>query len=143
MTPIVNVLLVDDDEIDVETVQRSFEEHQLTNPITHAKDGRQALEILRGENGAAFPRPYVILLDINMPRMNGLEFLDELRADPQFRDSVVFVLTTSDSERDRQAAYARHVAGYMVKSRVGYGFDAVTEMMQGYWKAVVLPSAPL
>ncbi len=141
MKQILNVLLVDDDEVDVETVQRSFAEHGLDNPITVANDGETALAILRGANGhQPLPRPYVVLLDINMPRMTGIELLNELRADPDIADSVVFMLTTSDSPSDRDAAYAQRVAGYMVKGNVGRDFAAVTGLVERYQRAVVLPA---
>ena len=132
------VLLVDDDEIDCETVQRSFRKHQLSNPITIAQDGVEALQILRTtENGVR--RPYLILLDLNMPRMSGLEFLGELRKDDTLHDSIVFVLTTSDAERDKRAAYSYHVAGYMVKSNLGDGFADLARVIEQYTHAVEFP----
>jgi CheY-like chemotaxis protein len=134
------VLLVDDDEIDCETVQRAFRKLQLSNPITVAQDGVEALEILRTpENGV--PRPYLILLDLNMPRMGGLEFLEELRRDELLHDSIVFVLTTSDAERDKRAAYEHHVAGYMVKSNLGDGFADLARVLGQYTQTVEFPPA--
>src|SRR4051794_22973039 len=92
----VHILLVEDDYIDAENIIRFFQHHHVTNPYTHVIDGVDALNVLRGEGGyARLPRPYLILLDINMPRMNGLEFLQALRRDPELKRSVVFVLTTS------------------------------------------------
>lgn len=132
------VLLIDDDEIDCETVQRAFKKHQLTNPIAVAQDGVEALQILRTrDNGVR--RPYLILLDLNMPRMGGLEFLRELRKDESIHDSIVFVLTTSDAERDKRAAYEHHVAGYMVKSNLGDGFADLARVLEQYTHAVEFP----
>ena len=110
----VSILLVDDDEVDRRAVMRSFQKHKIENPIMTARDGREALEILRGEGGDALERPYMILLDLRMPRMDGLEFLAELRGDPKLRDSIVFVLTTSDLEKDRTESYNYNVAGYIL-----------------------------
>lgn len=137
----INILLVEDDELDVEAVERAFEELKIANPITLARDGVEALEMLRGEAGREkFPRPFLILLDLNMPRMNGIEFLQNLRADPDLTDSVVFVLTTSKSEQDKVAAYNSHVAGYIIKSDIGNGFLKLVEMLDNYWRVVELPS---
>lgn len=139
---LVHVLLVDDDEIDVEAVQRAFAEFKITNPITVARDGVEALAMLRGESGYdPLPRPYVILLDLNMPRMDGLEFLRHLRSDPELSTSIVFVLTTSKSEEDMVAAYNLHVAGYFLKSLVGEQFFNLPRMMESYWRVVEFPSS--
>lgn len=83
----VSILLVDDDDIDVMGIQRAFTKLKILNPITRARDGAEALELLRE---GKLSKPYLILLDINMPRMNGLEMLDALRQDPQLSSSVVF-----------------------------------------------------
>ena len=138
---LVHVLLVDDDDVDVDVVKRGFRKHKIANPITVARDGVEAMEILRGGDGSPpMPRPYVILLDLNMPRMNGIEFLQAVRKDPDLSDSVVFVLTTSDDEADRVRAYKQHVAGYMVKSQVGPSFRKAIDMLSQYWTVVVLPT---
>jgi len=135
----VHILLVEDDEVDAEAVTRAFLKHKIANPIIRAGDGLEALGILRGEGVAAMPRPYIILLDLNMPRMNGLEFLQELRDDDALTDSVVFVLTTSDDERDKTAAYKTHIAGYVLKSKAREDFSRLIELMDCYWKIVELP----
>ena len=136
----VQVLLVDDDDVDVDVVKRGFQKHKIANPIVVAQDGIEAIDILRGtEDRQPLPRPYVILLDLNMPRMNGIEFLTTLRQDPKLRDSIVFVLTTSENESDMLQAYRAHVAGYMVKSQVGPSFKKAIDMLSQYWTVVVLP----
>src|SRR4051794_30362724 len=99
MGRVTNILLVEDDEIDVMNVRRAFEKGKIESPLFHAEDGLSGLELLRS---GAMPRARrLVLLDVNMPRMNGLEFLRELRADPELRGTPVVVLTTSDEERDR------------------------------------------
>ena len=136
----VNVLLVEDNEIDREGVRRAFTRHRIANPIYDANDGIEAFEVLRGVGDKGpLARPYIILLDINMPRMNGVEFLQQLRADERLRDSIVFVLTTSKSEEDRMAAYNLNIAGYIVKSEVGAGFIHLVELLDHYWRLVELP----
>ena len=137
----VSVLLVEDNVIEQEAVRRAFKREHIGNPIITAVDGIEALALLRGGKGGveALPRPYLILLDLNMPRMNGLEFLTELRTDPELRDSIVFVLTTSRSDEDRVASYNLNVAGYIVKSDVGAGFVRLLGLLDHYWRIVEVP----
>ena len=102
----VHFLVVEDDEVDVKALKRAFKELHLANPVRFARDGIEALEILRGENGQEkLEKPYLVLLDLNMPRMNGIEFLDEVREDPEHHCALVFVLTTSSAEEDRIKSY--------------------------------------
>ncbi len=116
-------LLVDDDEIDIETVRRAFRKSELDVDLEVARDGIEALAILRHPET---PFPLTVIVDINMPRMNGIELLDEIRNDEDLRCLQVFVLTTSRDDRDLLAAYNRHVAGYIVKPVT---FDKVCEAM--------------
>lgn len=133
----VTILLVDDDDVDAMGVERALKRLKIANPVVRARDGVEGLELLRHES--AVKRPYIVLLDINMPRMNGLEMLAELRADSQLSRAVVFVLTTSKSDEDKVAAYQQHIAGYIVKNQVGDGFLRVMEMLDHYWRVVELP----
>ena len=138
----VQVLLVEDDEVDRMAVRRAFAANRIANRIVEARNGREALDILRGTGGAEpLKRPYVILLDLNMPVMNGLEFLAELRADPALRDATVFVLTTSRSQTDIAEGYRRNVAGYMIKSNVGDSFMEAVKLIEAYWRVVELPES--
>ena len=108
-----NVLLVEDDELDVMNVTRAFRKHGMDDNLFVAGDGIDALEQLRSGN---LPRErLLILLDLNMPRMNGIEFLQELRKDPTLHRTPVVVLTTSKDERDLVDAYELNVAGYIIK----------------------------
>lgn len=138
----VTVLLVEDNEVDVEAVRRGFRKQRIANQIRVARDGMEALELLRSKD-PPFPRPFLILLDINMPRMNGIELLRALRADETLHSSVVFVLTTSDAEQDMVDAYDLNVAGYMLKGDVGEGFVKLTTMLDHYWRVVLLPPGEL
>jgi CheY-like chemotaxis protein len=134
------LLVVEDDEVDLMAIKRGFKQQKIANDLVAAKDGVEALRILRGGPGREpLPKPYIILLDLNMPRMNGFEFLGELRQDPVLRTSVVFVLTTSKSDEDRARAYASNVAGFNVKADAGRCFLDAIEMLDHYWKIVELP----
>ena len=137
----VTILMIEDDSLDVEIFRRSLNNHKIANPFVTAKDGVEGLAILRGEGGLQpLARPYLIILDINMPRMNGIEFLQELRADKRLHDSIVFVMTTSSDERDRYDAYNLNVAGYMVKSDLGGSFINAIAMLDHYWKVIHFPN---
>lgn len=133
----VTIFLVDDDDVDVLGVERALKKLKILNPIVRARDGIEGLALLR--DSTAVKRPYLVLLDINMPRMNGLEMLSELRKDSRLSSAVVFVLTTSKADEDKVTAYQQHVAGYIVKSQVGDGFLRVMEMLDHYWRVVELP----
>lgn len=133
---LVTILLVEDDDIDAQGIERSLKKRKIANPVVRANDGLEALEIL--ETGQ-INSPYVVLLDLQMPRMNGLEFLEKIRAHPTLDLSVVFVLTTSQSEDDIIAAYKNHIAGYFVKDDVGHNFDKMLDMLEGYWRIAYLP----
>ena len=111
-----SILLVEDDEVDVEAIRRLFAWRNIANPLYVAPDGVAALRMLHGEDQSTIEQPCVILLDLNLPRMNGIEFLDELRRDARLKDSVVFVLTTSNSDYDRLVTHSKYVAGYLLKS---------------------------
>ena len=138
----VSFLIVEDDDLDFRILSRAFKTLKIANPTRRAKDGVDALEVLRGENGhSALLPPYIILLDLRMPRMDGIEFLDHIRQDPNLRKSVVFVLTTSDTQSDIDAVYEHQVAGYIQKSDPESGFLAALTMIDHYWRIVVLPGA--
>ena len=136
----VNILLVEDDDAEVELVRRAFREAGVPNPIQRARDGAEALTMLRsGPGQASTEHPRLVLLDLRMPGMDGLQFLSEVRADEEIADTVVFVLSGSADPKDIIAAYERHVAGYVLKSEQGTGFVGLLEMLDAYWRAVELP----
>lgn len=136
----VAVFVVDDDEVDRMAIERAFRRQRTGNPQYWAQDGRQALDMLRGEAGQEpIPKPYVILLDTKMPRMTGLEFLSALRNDPEHRHAIVFVLTTSKDEQGKLPAYDQHVAGYIVKSNVSREFLEVVSLLDHYRRIVEMP----
>ncbi len=139
MSEIATLLLVENDEIDLEATKRALEEKKMLNPVLVTHDGIEALEILRGEDGQEkIQHPIVVLLDINMPRMNGLEFLDEIRADDNLKRLVIFVMTTSCSDEDITHAY-NNIAGYSIKSKDGGMHTKVIEFIDNYWQFIKLP----
>jgi CheY-like chemotaxis protein len=135
--PPLNILLVEDDEVDVETVKRAFERGHISNPLYVAGDGIEALEKLR--SGDIPPQRRLVLLDLNMPRMNGIEFLREVRKDPELCQTPVVVLTTSDMDRDKFAAYDLNIAGYLVKPVTFDRFCELVVTLNKYWTLVELP----
>ena len=138
---IAHLLHVEDDDIFQMVMSRTFKKARIANPIVGAHDGIDALDLLRGENGRErLPRPFVILLDLNMPRMGGIEFLKELRRDEELKRSVVFVLTTSGAEKDKVDAYDLGVAGYILKSGSANPFLETTALLEIYWRVVELPT---
>jgi CheY-like chemotaxis protein len=132
-----NILLVEDDEVDVMNVQRSFKKNNISNPLYVAGNGVEALEMLR--NGSVPTQNRLILLDINMPKMNGIEFLRALRADPALRSSSVVVLTTSNDDKDRMESYELNVAGYLLKPVTFNSFVELMLTLNKYWMLVEMP----
>jgi len=134
---LLNILLVEDDEVDVMNVKRAFQKNHITNPLHVAGNGAEALELLR--NGSVPRQRRIILLDLNMPKMNGIEFLKELRADPQLAGTPVVVLTTSNAEQDKVQAYNLNVAGYLLKPVTFVNFCDVMAALNKYWALVEMP----
>lgn len=131
-----SVLLVEDDSIDAMTVQRAFKDLKLMNPLAHVTNGEEALEYLRsGDNEL----PCVILLDLNMPRMNGVEFMRIAKADPDLRRIPIVVLTTSTEDSDVVDSYKLSVAGYIVKPVDYKKFVEAIRTIDLYWTISELP----
>lgn len=135
-----NILLIEDDQLDVMNVQRAFKKNNVVNPLYVAGNGIEALEMLRGQREPAVPRERrLILLDLNMPKMGGIDFLKELRADPELHATTVVVLTTSDEERDKVNAYDLNVAGYILKPVTLAAFVEIMATLNKYWSVNELP----
>jgi CheY-like chemotaxis protein len=126
------ILLIEDDLVDTMTIRRAFKKLDTKNPIDNVTDGERALSYLRDNTKT---RPGLILLDLNMPRMNGLEFLEHVKADPALRAIPVIVLTTSREDGDRMASFEKNVAGYMVKPVEFDKFLEVMRKISDYWLA--------
>jgi CheY-like chemotaxis protein len=138
----VHLVVIDDDDVDVESVVRSLNRNGIFGEITVFRDGLEALRALQQESvvqqeSAKLPlRPLLILLDLDLPRLNGLEFLDALRSDPRLCGTVVFVLTLSERLEDKIAAYDRQVAGYLLKSKLGEDFALLPKLLRSYCRLV-------
>ena len=131
------ILLIEDDNVDVMTVERVFRDLKIANQLVSTSNGEQALEYLR-TNGNK--KPCVILLDLNMPKMNGTEFLKIVKTDESLKKIPVVVLTTSRQQRDVVESFKLGAAGYMVKS-VDYGkFVETIRTINLYWTLSELPS---
>ncbi|MGR6873307.1 response regulator [Pseudomonas sp. HK3] len=134
-----SVLLVEDDDVAAESVMRSLKKVSPEIHIITAENGRVALDVIKNKiPDRLIATPYIVLLDLNMPVMSGHEFLEEIRRSDEYRDIVVFVLTTSDDDRDRSQAYHHNIAGYMVKSAVGPQFSKLSALLDAYRKAIEL-----
>jgi CheY-like chemotaxis protein len=132
-----HILLVEDDQIDQMNVKRAFERNKISNPLYIAENGLEALEMLR--DGRVPGDRRLILLDLNMPKMNGIEFLRNLRADPELGHTPVVVLTTSNDEQDKVNAYDFNVAGYLLKPVTFTNFVELTAALNKYWTLVEMP----
>lgn len=136
-----SLLLIDDDEVDVMTVKRAFKKSNITNPLYVANNGLEALKMLRGnEMPKLLPgQRRLILLDLNMPKMGGIEFLRELRADPELKPLPVIVLTTSNEDQDKVEAYNLNVAGYIIKPITFTKFVEAVGILNKYWALSEMP----
>ena len=134
---VLNILLVEDDEVDVMNVRRAFERNNVSNPLYVAGNGLEALDMLRGNEIPKERR--LILLDLNMPKMNGIEFLQALRADPELQSLPVVVLTTSNDDQDKIDAYNLNVAGYLLKPVTFSNFCERMATLNKYWTLVEMP----
>jgi CheY-like chemotaxis protein len=113
---VIDVLLVEDDPGDALMIREAFEHHEITHALHHVPDGVEAMAFLRGDGGhAGSPRPDLILLDLNLPRMDGREVLREVKGDPALRSIPVVVLTTSDADEDILRSYDLHANAYVTK----------------------------
>jgi len=131
------ILLVEDDDVDALTTQRALNDLKVTNELVHKVDGEDGLEYLRDEGNG---RPCVILLDLNMPRMDGFEFLKIVKADDVLKRIPVVVLTTSDSERNVVEGFNQGVAGYIVKPVDYKQFVEAMRTIDMYWTLSKIPN---
>lgn len=131
------ILLVEDDQVDAMTVKRALKELHVTNPLTHAENGEEALAHLRDPANEV---PCIILLDLNMPRMGGIELLQVIKHDETLRVIPVVVLTTSDEQQDKVESFSLGVAGYMAKPVDYHQFVEVMRSINTYWTLSEMPA---
>jgi CheY-like chemotaxis protein len=116
MDKVINILMIEDDSLDVRDAQRTLDKMNVLYKMHVARNGEEALNYLKeGLNNPSFARPDIVMLDLNMPKMNGVEFLSAIRSNDQWKDLKVFVITTSDEKEDRQRVKGLGVSGYIVK----------------------------
>ncbi|MEN8206555.1 MAG: response regulator [Pseudomonadota bacterium] len=128
------ILLVEDDRVDIMTVQRAMKKIDVSNPLYVARTGVEALGMLRGDGYPKIePTPSLILLDLNLPKMGGIEFLKELRADPALRPLQIIVLTSSDEPSDKAAAFEYEVEDYIVKPHSFSEFSNAMSIILADW----------
>jgi len=130
------ILLVEDDQVDAMTVKRALKELHVTNPLLHRENGDEALACLRTPESA---RPCIILLDLNMPIMNGIEFLQAVKRDDELKRIPVVVLTTSEEQQDKVDSFNLGVAGYMAKPVDYRQFVEVMRSINTYWTISEMP----
>jgi CheY-like chemotaxis protein len=130
------VFVIDDDDVDFKLLKYEFSKRKIINSMVRAIDGVDALEKLAS---GEVQKPFIVLLDINMPRMGGMEFLEELRKDKNHEDTVVFILSTSSDLSDIRESYKKHVAGYFLKDDAAQSIERVVDVLGGYFQIVMLP----
>jgi CheY-like chemotaxis protein len=130
------ILLVEDDEIDVMTVKRALKQLEVKNPLHRAENGEAALAYLQDSSRAL---PGIIIMDVNMPRMNGIELLGVLKSDERFKKIPVIMLTTSKDDEDRIGSFNLSAAGYMIKPVDYDKFVRMMDAIRSYWTASELP----
>jgi CheY-like chemotaxis protein len=136
----VRILLVEDDDGDAKAVERTFLKARIANPLLRVRDGVEAMEMLKGTD--QHPRlepPYLLLVDLNMPRMNGIQLVSAIREDPGLHETIIFMLTTSNRAEDKRAAYSLNVTGYILKERAGEDFLKLFNLVDTYWRIVEMP----
>lgn len=137
---LINILLVEDDLVDQMNVKRAFAKNNIQNPLFIANNGIEAINMLKGNDVPKMdPMPKIILLDINMPKMNGIEFLRFIRADDELKSISVFIMTTSNEDSDKFNAYSLNVAGYILKPLNFEKFVTAVGTLKNFWKLIELP----
>ena len=134
----ITILIVEDDEVDMMSVRRVLRGLKIANPKVHVKDGVEALNFMTGRAGfEKITTEVLVLLDLNMPRVNGLEFLDALKSESNLPPHSIYVLTTSDADTDIVQAHKRDIAGYVLKSHLKEGLAEIFKNLRSnYWSVL-------
>jgi CheY-like chemotaxis protein len=140
MQPLKPVLLIEDDNVDAMTVKRAMRDLHVEHPVKHSINGEEAMKYLVNPDSE---KPFVILLDLNMPKMNGIEFLKIIKANPELKTIPIIVLTTSKEKRDIQESFELGAAGYMVKPVDYSKFVEILGKVMTYWSTSELPKPEL
>ncbi|MEH6647257.1 response regulator [Sulfitobacter sp.] len=143
MTEEMTILLVEDNDLDIEFFKRGLKRAGISHPLVTARDGEEALRVLNSNlHERTLSHPFVVLLDINMPRMNGHEFLEAVRASDELKSLRVFVFTTSQNKKDVNLAYQQNVSGYIVKPNTSVELVEVLRGLHEFWILCGNPSEP-
>jgi CheY-like chemotaxis protein len=138
----IQIVMIEDDDVDVEAVTRLLARRTAPFTLSVFSNGAEAVQAFGGAFGRQLlNQPYLVLLDLNMPRMGGLEFLDWLRAQPTWRNAVVYVFTTSEAPADRRHAYDHYIAGYLTKSHLGEGYCDLLPLLDALRTTVTFPTS--
>ena len=136
----VHLLLVENDSRLVHRMLNAFAEREILNPVHVAKTGEEAMARLCGDvNNLRLPRPNIVVVDLDMPQLEGFKFLASMRHDPNLNDTVVFAVSKSESHADRLSAYGKHVAAYLPKAKFNEDFARLAELVDFYRHHVILP----
>jgi CheY-like chemotaxis protein len=138
---IYNILHIEDDDIDSMVMQRAFKSLEIKHKLIRASDGLESLQMLRGEGSyeKVLSFPNIVIMDLNMPRMNGIEFLEQIRADEKLRCLSVYVITTSNDENDKRQAFRYNAAGYILKPVDLESFTKVLTALNNFWTVCQFP----
>ncbi len=138
---LVTILLVEDDEVDFRAMRRAFTKAKLPYPIRRAFDGVEALDILRGTNGAEkIEKPFLLVSDVNMPRLSGIKLAQQMRDDAELSDAIIFIYTTSNRPEDKSESYDANVAGYILKGGAVEGnFEKLLGVLGVFYRDVEMP----
>ena len=132
-----SILLIEDDEVDIKNIERVFKEAEISNNLAICNNGEEALAYL--EKNKVVDRPCLIMMDLNMPRMNGKEFLLELKINDHFKMIPVIVFSTSEEERDVEDCFRSGVAGYFIKPLDYTEFLKMIQAINVYWRYSEMP----
>lgn len=132
------ILLIEDDSVDVMTLKRALKELAIANPLQVVQNGEEALAFLRNDSNKT---PCLIFLDLNMPKMNGIEFLAAAKQDEKIKIIPIVILTTSKGEEEKKRCFQLGAAGYMIKSVKFDDFTKLIRTIDNYWTASELPAA--
>jgi CheY-like chemotaxis protein len=140
MSDSTDILIIDDDEVDFELIVRSIKTKGIKNKVKHARDGVEGLALL-SEYQACNSSAFIVILDLNMPKLNGFEFLEKVRSNESLKKAVIFVFSTSDAESDVERAFFYNVAGYFVKPATGAKNEYITDFLKDYLQISQFPGS--
>lgn len=135
--PAIKIIVIDDDDVDAQSIERSLRSADVNNEIIRAYDGIDALDLLKGANGKEkLTKPYILLIDLMMPRMDGITFIKTLRFESDITPEMIFVLSGTDSDEQCTQAYDLNITGFIKKDRAGRDFLRLTKILEQYYEVI-------